>query len=180
MRAQHVEIRKARADDLYALARSLGQWGFLIDRFDRQQAGLGELITAWSPAGRALGAVYLWLEQAEEPEIRDHLPDVPLLTHLEVAEPHRNRLVGTMLVTATEQKALAFGHTRLALAVWLGNPDAERLYQRLGYARWAHGQVHCEDKFGDRNVEICNVLVKRLADWNQRSSPCHEGILAHR
>lgn len=157
-----MEIRKACADDLYGLVQALGQWRFYIDRLRRQQDGHGELITAWS-AGQALGAVYLWLEEAEEPEIRRHLPGVPLLTHLEVASSHRNNRVGTSLIDATERRALELGHDRLALAVRHGNLAAERLYRRHRYRRWPHGPVKCLDKFGDLGVEVCDILVKTLA-----------------
>ena len=106
-----------------------------------------------------LGAAYLWLERADEAEIRDYLPGVPLLTHLEVAEPHRGRRIGTRLIKATERETLALHYTRLALAVELENPAAARLYRRNGYADWTHGRVRCRDEF-DGRIEICNVLVK--------------------
>jgi hypothetical protein len=72
-----------------------------------------------------------------------------------------------MLVSATERAAANLGHRRLALAVGLLNPEAERLYRRLGYRRWGHGQIPCVDQFGDLGVELCNVLVKTLADESQ-------------
>lgn len=122
------------------------------------------LISAWSAAGHAVGAVYLWLEPADEPEIRDYLPGVPFLNHLQVAAPYRNHNVGTMLVTATERTAADLGHRQLALAVGLLNPKAEHLYRRLGYRRWAQGQVRCLDQFGDLGIEVCNILVKTLVD----------------
>ena len=177
MRAQHIEIRNARADDLYGLVQSLGQWSFFIDRFYRQQTDRGELLTAWSLAGHALGAVYLWLEPADEPEIRTHLPGVPLLTHLEVPPDHRNRGVGTKLVAATEHSALDLGRDHLALAVKLGNADAERFYRRLGYHRWDHGEVPCVDKFGNHGVEICDIYLKTLA-WSRLPAPRSESVLS--
>lgn len=173
-----VEVRQACTDDLGALARALGQREFFADRLARQAAGDGVLITAWS-AGQVIGADYLWLEKAEEPEIVEYLPGVPLLTHLEVVPTHRNRDVGTMLVNATEQKALDLGHDRLALAVDLLNPDAERLYRRLGYRRWGRGHVLCFDKEiqpdGSLRLrgELCHVLVKPLP----LSAPLHEALL---
>jgi GNAT superfamily N-acetyltransferase len=171
VRAVHtvVKVRQACTDDLGALAGTLGQRDFFADRLSRQAAGRGVLITAWS-GNQLIGADYLWLEDAEEPEIFQHLPGVPLLTHLEVVPTHRSRNVGTMLVTATEQKALDLGHTRIALAVDLLNPDAERLYRRLGYHRWDHGPVLCFDKLRQPDGtyrfrgEFCHVLVKDLTN----------------
>lgn len=174
MRAPHIKIRKANAGDLDALVRALGQPTFFIDRLQRQQADRGELITAWSDDGRALGAVYLWLERADEAEIRTYLPGVPLLTHLEVAELHRNRQIGTTLIEATERTTRGLGYDQLALAVELENQRADRLYRRLGYADWAHGFIHCRDEFGNR-TETCNVLVKQLAGRGQRQRLTHVG-----
>jgi GNAT superfamily N-acetyltransferase len=165
VRAQHIKIRKATARDLDGLVRVLGQRTFFVDRLHRQQVGRGELITAWSDE-QALGAVYLWLERADEAEIRSHLPGVPLLTHLEVAEPHRNGQIGTLLVKATERTTRELRYDQLALAVDLENSGAERLYRRLGYADWAHGRVRCRDEFEGR-TEICNVFVKNLTVWEQ-------------
>jgi RimJ/RimL family protein N-acetyltransferase len=87
-----------------------------------------------------------------------------------------------MLVTATERMARQLGHDRIALAVDLLNPDAERLYRRLGYRRWGHGQVLCFDKVRQPDGsyryrgEICHVLVKDLTD-PYRPSPLHEALL---
>jgi GNAT superfamily N-acetyltransferase len=186
MRAVHsvVEIRQACTNDLDALVRALGQRLFFANRLQRQDAGRGALLTAWS-GSQVIGAVYLWLEHPEEPEISEHLPGVPLLTHLEVVASHRNRDVGTMLVLATEEKAMELGHDRLALAVDLLNPDAERLYCRLGYRRWDHGQILCFDKVvsADGSVrlrgEVCHVLVKTLADRRQLLAHCYEDLLVH-
>lgn len=41
--------------------------------------------------------------------------------------------VGTALIEALEGRAAAAGHRQVQLGVELDNPDAERLYRRLGY-----------------------------------------------
>ncbi|SFW73587.1 GNAT family N-acetyltransferase [Amycolatopsis australiensis] len=158
----------ARSADLIPFAAALGDGGFLIDRLMRQRKDQGVLFFAWLGT-RPAGAVYLWLEEAEEPPIRRHLPGVALLTHLQVRDGLRNRGVGRALVGAVERHLAEHGHDRVALAVRTDNPAAARLYDRLGYRDWGHGDVVCYARttLPDGRVidepEHCHVLVKDLA-----------------
>ena len=157
--------RPARDEDLAALVEELGQEQFFTDRLARQAAGHGLLLTAWQE-DRPVGDVYLWWEPAEEPEIREHLPGVPLLNHLEVHPTFRKHGIGTGLTTAAERELAARGFSEVALAVEEGNTDAMRLYERLRYREWPHGKVVCLTHPEDgrpRAVEICHVLVKDLS-----------------
>ncbi|MCR3748949.1 Acetyltransferase (GNAT) family protein [Lentzea californiensis] len=122
------------------------------------------LLTAWQ-GDVVVGDVYLWLEEAEEPEIQAHLPGTPLLTHLEVHSDLRRKGVGTRLIRAAERLLAGRGYRDVALAVVVGNVDVERLYTRLGFQEWPHGHVKCyasSDGNGHRAAEICTVLVKDL------------------
>ncbi|MEV6236967.1 GNAT family N-acetyltransferase [Lentzea sp. NPDC051838] len=158
-------IRPALPDDLASLTRRLGQDGYFADRLDRQSENRGVLLTAWH-ADVVIGDVYLWLEPAEEPEIREHLPGTPLVTHLEIHSEHRRRGLGTRLIGAAEELLTARGYDEVALAVELTNRAAAKLYDRLGYREWPHPPVKCYalgDHNGHRRAEICNVMVKPLA-----------------
>ena len=161
-------VRPARQDDLAALVDALGQETHYVDRLDRQRRGLGVLLAAWLD-GVPVGGVYLWQQDAEEPEIRECLPGVPLLNHLEVLPEWRNQGIGTKLLVEAERWIAATGADRVALAVTVDNPDAERLYRRLGYVRWCHPPVTCysEEKAPHgptiRVAETCYVLVKTLS-----------------
>jgi len=161
-------VWRARSADLIPFAAALGDGGFLIDRWLRQRNDQGVLFFAWLGT-RPAGAVYLWLEEAEEPPIRRHLPGVALLTHLQVHQELRNRGVGAALAGAVEQHLAELGHDRVALAVRTDNPAAARLYDRLGYRDWGHGTVTCYAQVTLRNggvlevPERCYVLVKELA-----------------
>ncbi|WP_344856537.1 GNAT family N-acetyltransferase [Amycolatopsis ultiminotia] len=160
-------IRPAEQTDAVPLGAALGDQRYFEDRLTRQAKGLGVLFTAWR--GRTpVGALYLWLEDAEEPPIRGHLPGVPLLTHLEVLPDQRNRGIGAALVRAVERHLADHGHARGALAVRTDNTRAARLYRRLGYRDWGHGTVVC---YSERTLpdgrtvsepERCHVLVKGL------------------
>lgn len=161
----NLAIRPARRGDLASLTQRLGQRRFFADRLDRQDSGLGVLLTAWHE-GVVVGDVYLWLEPAEEPEIREHLPGVPLVTHLEVHPDHRRQGLGTRILGAAERLLVSRGYSEVALAVEVSNTEAAKLYTRLGYQEWPHPQVKCyspADRSGYRLVEICDVMVKELS-----------------
>lgn len=161
-------VRPARSADLDSFAAALGDRGFFADRYERQQKGVGELYLARLGL-RPAGAVYLWREKAEEQLIHDHLPDIPLITHLVVRRDLRRQGIGTALVRAAERRLLEMGRYRVALAVRTDNVDAARLYDKLGYRDWNHGEVICYARTTLRNgavleePERCYVLVSDLA-----------------
>ena len=164
-----VQVRPASPEDHAVLTGTLGRGAYFAERLSQQDDGHGVLFTAWDRE-RPVGDVYLWLAEAEEREIRQHLPGVPLLTHLAVADGQRGRGVGTMLIDNVENLARQHGHDRIALAVRLDNPKAARLYDRLGYRDWGHQKVLCMAKevrtCGSQVIrpEKCRVLVKELTD----------------
>jgi GNAT superfamily N-acetyltransferase len=162
-----VEIRPGSAADLAVLVAVLGQRHFFTDRLARQQRSGGVLLVAWLD-GRPAGDVFLEGEPADEPAVRRHLPGVPRLVHLEVLGPLQGRGIGTALIRAGEDTARRLGHEQLALGVGLDNPDARRLYVRLGYVDWGHGTVVGTWLERDHDgppvtvSEVCDMLVKRL------------------
>jgi GNAT superfamily N-acetyltransferase len=160
----YLRIRRARRADLDVLVRELGQRRFFVDRVSRQERRLGVLLTAWRGAA-PIGVLYLWLEEAEEDELREHLPGTPILNHLEIHPAHRGGGTGTELIAAAERRLRMLGYRRVALAVEVRNGRATRLYERLGYEEWPHPTVKCYslgDGTGQRNVEICRIMVKAL------------------
>jgi GNAT superfamily N-acetyltransferase len=160
----NLHVRRARPEDLEVLVRDLGERQFFDDRFDRQNKHLGMLLTAWRGV-RPIGDIYLWLEDAEEAELREHLPGVPILNHLEVHPDHRGQGTGTKLLEAAERRLRMLGFGKVALAVEVDNERAIQLYRRFGYAEWPHPFVRCyslTDSAGIRRVEICRIMVKLL------------------
>ena len=163
-----MEIRPASAGDLEPLgAVFASERGFFADSLSRQEAGGGVLLVAWLD-GWPAGDVFLSLGPADEPEVRRHLPGVPALVHLEVVGRLQRRGIGTALVHAGEDAARRLGHGRIALGVGLDNPDARRLYERLGYADWGHGHTVTSwreqrpDSAPVTVTETIDMLVKRL------------------
>jgi L-amino acid N-acyltransferase YncA len=101
----------------------------------------------------------------------EELPDVPLLTHLEVVEPLRNRGIGTALLQRSERVLSARGFRMVVLGVHPENKDAIRLYERFGYraypeenrvistvaCRWDDAGAYHEEE------EECVIFVKDLS-----------------
>ena len=169
---ENLRIRRARLADLDILVRDLGQRGFFADRFARQADGRGTLLTAWR-GNRPVGVLYLWLEEAEEDEIREHLPKTPILNHLEIHPDHRGRGIGTRLIGAAERRLRLLGFGQVALAVEVTNGRVARLYERLGYEDWPYPAVRClslTDSNGHREVEICRIMVKGLPEADVHGS----------
>jgi GNAT superfamily N-acetyltransferase len=161
------DIRRARDEDLPALIDALGQRYYFAERLDRQRAGRGVLLVAWLD-GKPVGDVYVWLEPAEEPELRELLPGVPLLNHLEVATDRRNKRIGTALVRAAERLLAGLGHRKVALGVLPNNDKVMRFYTRLGFNPWPHPDVWTTTVTYSRRgeqintPEICRIFVKDL------------------
>jgi RimJ/RimL family protein N-acetyltransferase len=82
--------------------------------------------------------------------------------------PLRGRGIGTALIRAAEDSARQLGHGRLSLGVGVDNPQARRLYERLGFLDWGHGTVVGtlveRDHDGPPVIlsEVCHILVKPL------------------
>jgi GNAT superfamily N-acetyltransferase len=159
-------IRQAHAGDWPAIVRAFGEERFFTDRLQRQREGHGELLVAYE-GDAVVGVVYVWRGEAEERELREHLPDVPLLNHLEVVEHRRNSGVGTAIIEAAESRVLGLGLKKLALGLRLHNHAAARLYDRLGYREWEHGEIWTtyvvmSDGEETQVPEKCRILVKDL------------------
>jgi GNAT superfamily N-acetyltransferase len=164
-----VRISAAKAEHLPALVEALGQEPYFTAQLARQRTGHGVLLIAWLRSV-PVGDVYLWLGPAEEPELRERLPGVPIIMHLEVALGHRGKLIGTQLVQAAEERLRRLGHARVALGVDPVNLRGYRLYLRLGYAEWPHPPVNTirhvfqEDGDVERVPDVARILVKELRE----------------
>jgi GNAT superfamily N-acetyltransferase len=60
-------------------------------------------------------------------------PGVMEINHLQVRDGYRGQGVGSALIAAAEALAMQVGRCQVAVGVAEDNPDAERLYRRLGY-----------------------------------------------
>jgi ribosomal protein S18 acetylase RimI-like enzyme len=162
-----LRIRPADEGDVRALADSLGHRNLFTERLARQRQGRGLMLVAWL-AGAPVGSVYLWLEPAEEPEIRERLPGAALIHHLLVHAAYQKRGVGNALMTAAENHLHGLGYRTVALGVDPHNHNAIRMYERLGYVTWPYPPIATTFQMFLRNGErlsiddLCLVLVKDL------------------
>ena len=128
-------IRDCAAGDIEILERHMPTWDGQVhaNLFAQQQAGLWTYLVAWKEGSAPVGVcVIRWDDSAEEePEAS---ATWPRLTNLHVHPTHRGRGVGTALIEAAEERAGGRGFRRLGISVADDNPEAARLYARLGYA----------------------------------------------
>ena len=131
-----VLVRVAESDDVDMLRETLGptHHEFFRGRFPLQDAELGEILMAFL-ADRPVGAVFISWDLADEPEVREHLAEVPMVFHLHVAPEHRHRGIGRELLRQAEERLRKRGHDRVLLGVDKSNRVARQLYQWLGYTQ---------------------------------------------
>jgi ribosomal protein S18 acetylase RimI-like enzyme len=118
-------IRPMTANDIGPLAAVLGwpEYG-LRHRWQEQLDGKREAFVA-ELDGTPVGSVSI----NEEPEVVGFLH----LFALDVASRYQRRGIGTRLIAQVEAEAAERGHIGVYLDVGVQNPDARRLYERLGY-----------------------------------------------
>jgi ribosomal protein S18 acetylase RimI-like enzyme len=163
-----LSINHARPGDEYELAgEDASHVAILKERLDRVAAKKGELLVArWRR--KAIGHIYLWLEPADEEELRKRLSDTPLLMNLWVRKNFRRKGVGTALVTRAERRLRKLGHHQVALGVETSNHAAVNLYTRHRYQEWGEGELktHYDEFHADGSQtlgwEICAVYTKQL------------------
>jgi ribosomal protein S18 acetylase RimI-like enzyme len=163
-----VAVQRANEADLHALTASLDQPLFFANRLARQEEGRGVLLVAWYE-GAPVGDVYLRLEPPDEPELLRSMPDVALLTHLEVLPTHRKQGIGSRLMEMAEHTAAREGFSRMALGVTDDNTDAIRLYRERGYQPGDPQRINTYREIyrADGSVETepdgtCLVFVRHL------------------
>ncbi len=95
----------------------------------------GEMVLfAAEKDGRYVGRCALWLAPADEPELREEIPGIPIVNALEVQEHFRHQGVGTLLMDALEDEAKQRDYRQLALGVEPENKVARIVYEKRGYA----------------------------------------------
>ena len=136
------------------------------ERWAMQLRGEARYLLAWR-AGTVVGRVTL-LHESKYAPVRERLSGLVEMNALE-AVPRRQG-IGTALVRAAEEVALETSGRWIGLAVAPDNDGAARLYARLGYADWGHGEV--VDEWSERDGAgavvqehrtPCRYLVRALS-----------------
>ena len=160
-------IRDCREADLDLLERAApsGLNDRHTRRFEEQAAGLAVVLIAFRD-GTPLGACSL-LWSARMPAVREVYPDCPEINGLDVfLAEHRGQGIGSALIGAAEDRAREAGRARIGLGVTDDNPQAARLYTRLGYrpgVGYNDDYVHLDDAGVEHFVsDPATFLLKNL------------------
>jgi GNAT superfamily N-acetyltransferase len=168
----NIDVRPAATDDMSSLERVLGVEDVRFYRRQLHQPGV--VLVAWL-GDESVGALHVSWAGADEPEVRKHLPDVPIMHRLRIRADSRGRKLGSRLLALTEEYARQRGHDQLAAGIATGtgvDPTAEarvvRFYLRNGYREWDHGIVATVDEAHPSDDEVvespaaCRIYVKTL------------------
>jgi GNAT superfamily N-acetyltransferase len=170
-RVSSAEIRVCEEADLDLLDRCMpsgGRTSFHRRRLERQKAGAGTYLVAWLH-GRPVGHLLIRWTGCEADDVRRSTGGCPELNALGVWPPElRRRGIGRDLLRRAEVLVAERGHPTVGLGVADGNPDAARLYRRLGYTtpagryvgRWTWIDHHGDER---EESEQSTFFVKNLA-----------------
>ena len=128
-----MEVRACEESDLPLLDQALpvaGPYGH-AHRLRGQEQERWLYLVAFDPA--PVGACLVHWRGPVHDDVRRQLPDAVEITHLYVAPEVRDRGVGHALVAAAEREAQLRVRRTIGVGVSDDNPDARRLYERLGY-----------------------------------------------
>ncbi|HEX8080925.1 MAG TPA: GNAT family N-acetyltransferase [Jatrophihabitans sp.] len=162
-----MEVRACSASDLELLR---AQWPTPDDvagaHFEQQQGKAATFLVCWE-AGEVLGWALIQWRGCVGENARTAFPHCVEVNHLQVREQHRGRGAGTAILATAEQQARTSGVTQIAVSASFENPNAARLYRRLGYQptdvvdacsyRWRDDQGAWHDE-----TESAELLVKLL------------------
>jgi len=90
----------------------------------------------------------IWRGLRTEAVIRPPAKGVAVLCNLGVDASQRGQGLGSLLIAALEQRALAMGYSTVELDVAKNNPQAKALYIRLGYELKHINHSKLQSKFG--------------------------------
>lgn len=163
----HVSVRVCDEDDFRRLTASAEgrDLAHHRERWDMQQRRKATYLVAWR-AGTLCGRVTLFHSSKYE-NVHRAVGDFPEMNALE-ATP-RGEGIGSAIIEAAERHARQLGAMRIGLAVEHNNPEARRLYERLGYRVWDGGDVVDRwtewDEWGEPvqdHADTCAYLIKDL------------------
>lgn len=142
------------------------------------QTGDGDEPDGWEPGGEVLlallhgepiGALFVRWTGADEPEVIEHLPQVPMLYHVVIKESLRGLGHGSRFLRAVGERLRRRGYERVALGIDHSNTRARRVYQRLGYElsenpelRGLRAALKPDEDGNPDNGEPYDILVAEL------------------
>lgn len=144
---------------------------FQFNRYATQNRGEGLYLIAWhnnTPVGHFL---LRWSGPNDVPVTK--LVNITHSAFLEAGVTvyeYRRQGVATAIIQEAERLAKEKGCTCLGLEVGINNPEAKRLYEKLGYEDWGHGEFPISWEYTDENgnkgigTEVVIYMKKNLID----------------
>lgn len=129
-----MQIRPCSADDLARLRTRWPSPGSDVHgaHFTAQQNGTATYLVAWRGSSPLGSGMVQWGGGMGADAASAH-PGCIEIHHLQVRPQERGKGVGSALIAAAEELIRSRGHTTVGIGVAADNPDAARLYRRLGY-----------------------------------------------
>ncbi len=167
MTVNQLSVRACSADDLVVLR---SQWPTSADvhgaHHSQQRAGAATYLVAWR-GEVPLGSCMVQWGGCVGDAARVAFPAAVEINHLQVREQFRGQGVGRSLIESAEALAAQAGRNQVAVGVGDDNPDAERLYVRLGYLPTGVFDVTeydwvDEDDVVHHAIERDQVLIKEI------------------
>jgi len=154
IKQEYTEIKAAEESQLDILVSQFSPNNplFQHNRYAVQQKGEGLYLIAWkhqTPIGHFL---LRWSGPADAPVTK--MIDITDRAFLEAGltiEGYRSRGVGKSIIREAERLAKEKGCTHIGIEVGVGNPEAKRLYEKLGYEEWEYGEFPISWEYTDKN-----------------------------
>lgn len=164
-----MHIRPCTQHDLEALRSRWPTPGKVHEAHYAQQAvGRVTYLVAWRGDDPLGSGVVQW-GGCIGPNAQETFPEAVELNHLQVRSEYRGQGVGSRLINAAEELVRQAGRRQVGVGVAEDNPDAERLYVRLGYRKtgvfdvteydWVTGEGRLQHE-----VERDQLLLKVIGD----------------
>jgi GNAT superfamily N-acetyltransferase len=139
-------------------------------RYEVQRNGEGVYLIAWHRGSPVGGFLVRWSgPQDETVSSRYDITNSAFLEGGLTIDAYRRKGVATAIILEAERLAGEHGCTRIGMEVGsVDNPNAKRLYEKLGYADWGHGDFTISWKVMDAagnsrtDSEIVTFLHKSL------------------
>lgn len=151
---ENIEIKPATESDLSLLDHYLPSEipDFHKSKITEQKEGKGLWLIAWNNRKPVARGQLQW-EGSKRESVRQYVKDTPQIDSLEVVEEFRGKGIGTEVIKVMEEKTREKGFKQIGMAVEIENEGAIRLYEKLGYKNWGHGNFDGTWKYTDSKGE---------------------------
>lgn len=167
----NITIKPSKKEELDLLEKEFSPNSYSnyhFKRYGEQEKDEGIYLIAWHNATPIGHLLLRW--NAYTKDLSNGFPNgVPYLVAIGTKEAFRRKGIATKLIQTAEKLVKEKGFKNIGLAVGSkDNPNAKRLYEKLGYKDWGKGEItQCWeyiDKQGNKGVEseVCIYMLKNL------------------